>query len=130
MSGSHHNTQGVYDNDQSDYTHPDVHTSHDEAHGVVVRKKIWVIFALLAAITAVEFIIAFIMPRGTGRNMLFIGMTLVKAGYIVAYFMHLRDEVKSLIMTLLLPLLFVLWLILALLIEGAFYNPNGGWFNL
>jgi cytochrome c oxidase subunit IV len=128
MAGSHHTPHGVYDNDQSDYTHPDVHTHHDEAHGVAVRKKIWFVFILLALITAVEFVIAFVMPRGTGRNVLFIGMTLVKAGYIVAYFMHLKDEVRSLMVTILLPMLFILWLILALLIEGSFYG--GGWFNL
>ena len=50
----------------------------------------------------------------------------VKAFYIVGTFMHLKDEVKSLIMTILIPLTFVLWLILALLIEGGFYGK--GWF--
>jgi cytochrome c oxidase subunit IV len=127
MAGSHHHSHGEYDNDQSEYTHPDIHTSHDEEHGRAVRKKIWQIFWLLFAITAVEFIIAFVIGRGTFRNMLFIGLTLVKAGYIVAVFMHLKDEVRSLIMTILIPLTFVLWLILALLLEGAFYN--GGWFR-
>jgi cytochrome c oxidase subunit IV len=127
MSGAHNHSHGDFDNDQSDYTHPDIHTSHDEDHGRKIRKMIWRVFLLLFAITAFEFIIAFIIPRGTFRNMLFIGLTLVKAGYIVAYFMHLKDEVRSLIMTILIPLTFVLWLILALLLEGAFYN--GGWFR-
>lgn len=125
MSASHDTHNKGYDNDQDPYQHPDVHTHHDEAAGVKIRKKLMQVFWLLFAITAVEFIIAFLMPRGTGRNMIFIGMTLVKAGYIVAVFMHLKDEVRSLVMTILIPLTFVIWLILVLLIEGGFYN--GGW---
>lgn len=126
MADTHHAHSKGYDNDQSPYTHPDVHTHHDEEAGSKVRKKIWQVFWLLFAITAVEFVIAFVLGRGMFRNMLFIGLTLVKAGYIVAVFMHLKDEVRSLIMTILIPLTFVLWLILALLIEGTFYGK--GWF--
>lgn len=127
MSAGHHTSSGGFDNDQSEYTHPDIHTSHDEAHGKAVRKKIWQVFWILAAITALEFVIAFVVGRGTFRNVTFIVMTLIKAGYIVGYFMHLKDEVRSLLLTILLPMAFVLWLILALLLEGGFYQ--GGWFR-
>ncbi|MFM2376341.1 MAG: hypothetical protein RLZZ165_1438 [Bacteroidota bacterium] len=127
MSDTHHNSESKgYDNDQSPYTHPDIHTHHDEAAGVGIRKKLMQVFWILFAITAIEFLIAFIMGRGTGRNLIFIGLTLVKAGYIVAVFMHLKDEVRSLVMTILIPLTFVLWLILVVLIEGGFYGK--GWF--
>jgi cytochrome c oxidase subunit IV len=126
--GAHNAHSKGFDNDQSPYTHPDVHIHHSEEAGVKSRKKIWFVFWLLFGITALEFIIAFTVGRGTFRNVTFIVMTLVKAFYIVAYFMHLRDEVKSMITTILIPLVFVLWLILALLIEGGFYN--GGWFAL
>jgi cytochrome c oxidase subunit 4 len=127
MSDTHHNAHSKgYDNDQSPYTHPDIHTQHDEAAGVTTRKKIWQVFWILFILTAVEFVIAFTVPRGSFRNITYILMTLVKAFYIVGTFMHLKDEVKSLIMTILIPLTFVLWLILALLIEGGFYGK--GWF--
>lgn len=109
------------------YEHPDVHNHHDEEHGVKARKNIWKVFWILLALTVGEFIIAFIMPRGQARNMTFLLMTLVKAFYIVAEFMHLRAEVKSLIMTILIPLTFVAWMVLALMLEGGFY-PNG-WFG-
>lgn len=112
---------------EDEYKHPDIHNHHDEAHGVDSRKKIWKVFWILLGLTVAEFVIAFAMPRGTVRNLTFIIMTLVKAFYIVAEFMHLKQEVKSLIMTILIPLLFVCWLILALLLEGGFYN--GGWFS-
>jgi cytochrome c oxidase subunit 4 len=127
MSDTHHNAHSKgYDNDQSPYTHPDIHTQHDEAAGVATRKKIWTVFWILFILTAIEFVIAFTVPRGAFRNITYIVMTLVKAFYIVGTFMHLKDETKSLIMTILIPLTFVLWLILALLIEGGFYGK--GWF--
>jgi cytochrome c oxidase subunit IV len=115
-----------YDNDQSPYTHPDIHTSHDEAAGVASRKKIWKVFWILLILTVIEFILAYLMPRGFARNGVYIIMTLVKAFYIVGYFMHLKDEVKSLIMTIVVPLTFVVWFIIVLLVEGGFYGK--GWF--
>lgn len=108
-------------------------SEHHDDHlaGPEQRKRIWMVFWLLAAVTTVEFIIAFAMGRGVGRNLLFIGLTLFKAFYIVAEFMHLKHEVKALVMTILLPLLFIMWMILALLIEGTFASPeHGGWFAI
>ena len=49
---------------------------------------------------------------------LFIGMTFVKAGYIVAEFMHLAHEQKSLMWTILIPTVFVVWLLGALFIQA------------
>ncbi|WP_345268130.1 cytochrome C oxidase subunit IV family protein [Nibrella viscosa] len=80
---------------------------------------IWRTFWILAGITALEFLIAFTMPAGTLRIAIFCGMTIVKAFYIVGEFMHLKHEVKSLIWSILLPCLFVVWLLVALLVEGG-----------
>lgn len=127
MSDTHHSDHNKgYDNDQSPYTHPDIHTHHDETAGVGIRKKLWQVFWILFILTAIEFVIAFTIGRGSFRNITYILMTLVKAYFIVGTFMHLKDEVKSLIMTIVLPLTFALWLILAFLIEGNFYGK--GWF--
>lgn len=112
---------------ENESNHPDIHNHHDEAHGAEQRKKIWKVFWILLGLTVAEFVIAFVMGRGAMRNVTFIVMTLVKAFYIVAEFMHLKHEVKNLILTILIPMLFVCWLILALLIEGGFYQ--GGWFD-
>lgn len=112
---------------ENPYEHPDVHLHHDEEYGKKSRKKIWQVFWILLLITVGEFAVAFILPRGAARNITFILMTIVKAFYIVAEFMHLRHEVKSLILTVLIPLTFVVWMVLALLLEGGFYN--GGWFG-
>lgn len=111
---------------ENPYEHPDIHNHHDEDHGKKSRKKIWQVFWILLAITVAEFVVAFVVGRGAFRNITFIVMTIVKAFYIVAEFMHLKHEVKSLIMTILIPMIFVVWMVLALLLEGGFYN--GGWF--
>jgi cytochrome c oxidase subunit 4 len=82
-------------------------------------KRIWIVTAILAGWTAVEFIVAFNVPAGFLKTSIFIILTIVKAFYIVGEFMHLKHEVKSLIWTILLPCLFVVWLIGALLIQGS-----------
>ncbi|MDA0195852.1 MAG: cytochrome C oxidase subunit IV family protein [Bacteroidetes bacterium] len=81
-------------------------------------KRLWTIAAYLGIITCIEFLIAFLWPDGALKIALFVGLTIVKAFYIVAEFMHLGHEVKVMIWSILLPLIFVVWLILALLIQG------------
>ena len=81
--------------------------------------KIWKTAGILAAVTAVEFLIAFTVANGLFRISVFIGLTIVKAFYIVAEFMHLKHEVKVLIWSILIPMLFVVWLLVALIYEGG-----------
>jgi len=80
--------------------------------------KIWKTALILAFITAVEFGFAFTMERGVLLTIIFIVLTLVKAFFIVAEFMHLKHEAKALIWSILLPIIFLCWLILAMKIEG------------
>jgi cytochrome c oxidase subunit IV len=75
--------------------------------------------AILGAVTFFEFVIAFTMDSSPLRTTIFILMTIVKAAYIVGEFMHLRYEVKMLMWTILIPMLFVLWLLIALIYEGG-----------
>jgi len=70
-------------------------------------------------LTAIEFVIAFTVPASTLRVAIFSGMTIVKAFYIVGEFMHLKHEVKSLIWMILIPTIFVVWLLTALMYEGG-----------
>lgn len=81
--------------------------------------KLWQIAGILAVVTMIEFVFAVFLPRGPLLYFTFIALTLVKAFYIVAEFMHLKGEVKTLIWSILIPLVFVIWLIIALLAEGA-----------
>lgn len=82
-------------------------------------RKLWKIAAVLGIVTAIEFVFAFTIPRGMLLVSIFVGLTLVKAFYIVSEFMHLKYEMKVLIWSILIPLIFVIWLIIALLFEGS-----------
>lgn len=102
----------------------------EETNNIVVKpvdkervKGIWMVALVLAVVTGIEFLFAFTMAPGTLRTSIFVGLTIVKAFYIVGEFMHLKHEAKVLIWSILIPMLFVVWLIIALLIEGnAIYD--------
>jgi len=81
-------------------------------------KKLWTVAGILGAVTAVEFVIAFAMGHGPLKTAIFIGLTIVKAGYIVGEFMHLRYEVKVLFWSILIPMIFVIWMLVAFVYEG------------
>ena len=74
---------------------------------------------ILGIVTAIEFVIAFTVDSGALRTSVFVGLTIVKAYYIVSEFMHLGHERKALIWSILLPTIFVMWLIVALIYEGG-----------
>ncbi len=82
-------------------------------------KKIWKTAFILLAITVVEFIMAFTMDRGILLYFLFIALTVWKAKYIMMEFMHLGDEVKPLFYSIIVPLIFLVWLVIALVKEGS-----------
>jgi len=81
--------------------------------------KLWKIAGVLLVITIIEFIFAFTMPRGWLLIAVFVSLTIVKAFYIVSEFMHLKYETKFLIWSIILPLIFVVWLLIALINEGG-----------
>ena len=83
-------------------------------------KKLWMTALIMLLITMFEFAVAFLVPHEykDARVWIFITMTIVKAFYIVAEFMHLRYEVKVLIWSILIPLTFVVWMLVAFVYEG------------
>ena len=83
-------------------------------------RKLWITAAWMAAITAVEFIIAFTVPHVYKdlRVWVFVMMTIVKAAFIVGEFMHLRYEVKVLFWSIMIPLVFIVWMLVAFVYEG------------
>jgi cytochrome c oxidase subunit IV len=81
--------------------------------------KLWRIAGLLGIVTAIEFLIAFTLPAGAIKVVLFVVLTIVKAFYIVAEFMHLGHEVRGLVWSIVLPVIFIVWLILALILQGS-----------
>lgn len=98
------------------------HVTHETAEKEIPAPNtgaIWKTFWILLILTAIEFVIAFTMPANVLRVAIFCGMTIVKAFYIVAEFMHLKHEVKTLIWMILLPIIFIVWLLIALMYEGG-----------
>jgi len=94
-----------------------------EVHETMTRKRIWNVFFVLLGITSVEFIIAlYLVPHGilhgNVANPVYIVLTLFKAFYIVAYFMHLKFEKMGLVLAIIVPILFIIGLILVLTNES------------
>ena len=90
-------------------------------------KGIWKIAGYMALITAVEYVFAFAMDAGMLRSTIFVGLTIWKAFFIVSEFMHLGHEVKGLIYSIILPMMFVIWFIVALVnMEGASIKQSRG----
>jgi cytochrome c oxidase subunit 4 len=95
------------------------HVHHPEGS----TKTIWKTFWILLVVTIVEVGLAFLhletgFPPKLLLNSIFIGLTIVKAFFIVAEFMHLRHEIKNMILTILIPLLLFVWFIIAFLADG------------
>ncbi len=82
-------------------------------------KKLWRVALILLVVTMIEFIIAFTLPHGPAKTSLFVFLTIVKAGYIVGEFMHLKYEVKVLFWSVLIPMIFIIWMLVAFVYEGT-----------
>jgi cytochrome c oxidase subunit 4 len=105
-----------------------VHTESDghDDHEGMTKKKIWNVFFVLLAITCVEFFIAlYLGPHyhisSHWINPIYIVLTLFKAFYIVAYFMHLKFEKIGLALAIIVPILFIIGLILVLTNESHYW---------
>jgi len=62
-------------------------------------------------------------------NSFFVIASLLKAFFIVGEFMHVRYETRALTLTILVPLVFLIWFIIAFLWEGAEWLDNRVRFN-
>ena len=93
-------------------------------------KFIWRTFWILSALTVAELgigLLIYTMHKGAHPNptyvLAFKGMvcilTLAKAYYIVSVFMHLGDEIRNMIMTIVVPLCLFIWFIAAFLWDGT-----------
>ncbi|MCS6904165.1 MAG: cytochrome C oxidase subunit IV family protein [Bacteroidia bacterium] len=96
------------------------HVQH-EVHGTVFQRII-VPFIILSIVTVIEFLVAFTLSKGGVKIAIFVVLTLVKAFYIVAYFMHVKFERLNFIYAVTLPFLFIVYLLVLLLIEGKYQD--------
>ena len=103
---------------------------HEPAQGT---KRIWKTFWLLLIITLIELALGFTMyalhdSLSTGVVLFIKGviviLSLAKAFYIVSIFMHLGDELRNMIMTIIVPLTLFIWFIGAFLWDGNSYRTK------
>ena len=85
-------------------------------------KRILKVTMILTIITIVEVVLGLVspLPRAV-NNTFFLLLTLFKAAYIVRVFMHLGDEFKNFLITVLIPLTLFIWFIIAFLADGNFW---------
>jgi cytochrome c oxidase subunit IV len=101
---------------------------HDPNPGSV--KRIWKIFWVLLIITLIELGIGVLMYvlnlpddfRKLALKGVVTILSLAKAYFIVSVFMHLGDEIRNLIMTIVIPLLLFVWFIIAFIYDGHSYK--------
>ena len=96
---------------------------HDEETGKKVRKRIWVVFWILLAVTTVEVSLGLLWSSmGLPWSVVkwtFVVLTIVKAFYIVMDYMHLGHERTNLKITILGPYsLFIIYLLILVLVEA------------
>ncbi len=112
MSEQHHNLSS-----------PEITFAHEPAQGT---GRIWKVFWLLSVVTIIELVLGYGLARhwyGSHGMILFVKgaiciLSLAKAYYIVSVFMHLGDEIRNFIMTIVVPLMLFIWFIAAFLWDG------------
>lgn len=98
--------------------------SHSESHHHDAIAEIKKVTIILSVLTIVELILGFWMIGMESASLrlavkgTIVILMMAKAFYIVAYFMHLKHELKNLIMTIVVPLALFIWFIGAFLADG------------
>lgn len=108
-----------------EHTSAVLHQDHTVGGG---KKEIIRVTVILSILTVVELILGFWMigmEDGFLKHFIkgaIVILMLAKAFYIVGYFMHLRHELKNMIMTIVVPLFLFVWFIIAFLSDGNSYK--------
>lgn len=108
----------------SQVSSPEITHAPEHASGT---GRIWKTFWVLSVLTVIELGLGYFLYWKSGElayaltlstKLLIALLTLAKAYYIVSIFMHLGDEIRNFIMTIVVPLLLFLWFIGAFLWDG------------
>ena len=108
-------------------------TFQHHTEDAVFKKRVRKTTILLSVITVIELAIGltiYTIHKGPDPNtflvLAFKGLvcilTIAKAYYIVSVFMHLGDEIRNMIMTIVVPLMLFIWFIAAFIIDGNSYK--------
>lgn len=114
---------------------------HHGDEGAKHVKRIWKAFWILLVLTIIELglgLTIYYIDLGENPNETLVLMlkgvicilTLAKAFYIISIFMHLGDEVRSMILSVGIPATLFIWFIIAFIADGASFrhlrNTDGG----
>ncbi|MCC5920506.1 MAG: cytochrome C oxidase subunit IV family protein [Cyclobacteriaceae bacterium] len=80
--------------------------------------KILKVSAIIAVLAILQVVLAFLLPRGGFSYTMIVFLMVAKAYYITAELMHLKNEVKVLIGSILIPILFIVFFLFVLYMEG------------
>ncbi|MEO8150614.1 MAG: cytochrome C oxidase subunit IV family protein [Bacteroidia bacterium] len=118
MSNEHKNSE-----EEHGYYTGDIHNQFVEEHVDPKGKKvIWRTFWILLIITIFEVGVSFTSVPKNILLWVFITLTVVKAYFIVYFFMHLKHEWKAFQYTIILPFLLIVYLIFIAITEGNYIH--------
>ena len=108
----------------------EVTVHHEHADDRSFKKKVIKTTIILSIITVIELglgllLYALKLPDDMRRMLIkgvIIILSLAKAFYIVSIFMHLGDEIRNMIMTIVVPLMLFIWFITAFILDGQSYK--------
>jgi hypothetical protein len=102
------------------------HLSDAEYNSAV--SAVWKATAILAVVTIVEVVVALVLGPHLPKlvmNTFYVLASLAKAFFIVGEFMHLKYEKRAFMLSLGVPLVFLVWAIIAFSLEGhAWFIAN------
>jgi cytochrome c oxidase subunit IV len=93
--------------------------AHAEEHFAGSNKLFTSIWVVLVVLTLIEIVLAYVTMPITLMLIVLLGLSIIKAALIMAYFMHLKFERLSLILTLV-PMLVVCILLLFVFFPDSF----------
>lgn len=104
-------------------------TEADVAHVKRIWKAFWILLVLTILELALGLTIYYIDLGANPNTQLVLTIkgvicifTLAKAFYIISIFMHLGDEVRSMILTIGIPMTLFIWFIIAFIADGTSYR--------
>lgn len=111
----------------------EVTVHHEHTDDATFKKRVRKTTIILSVITVIELAIGlsiYTIHKGPNPSELLVLMfkgvvcilTLAKAFYIVSVFMHLGDEIRNMIMTIVVPLMLFIWFIIAFIADGNSYK--------
>lgn len=109
---------------------PEVTIEHHHGDDSSFKKRVIKTTVVLSIVTVIELglgltLYALHLPDDLRRMLIkgvIIILSLTKAYYIVSVFMHLGDEIRNMIMTIVVPLTLFIWFIIAFIYDGNSYK--------